>query len=1065
MTAGVLLLLAAGVFCVSSALPAHVPCNEVTGFTPADLLNVSGHVTIYTGKILSIFLEDGHVCQWSRKEEMPILNGRYNLTTQPLSEVDSGEYTLWCQPQNNTPISMTVYLNVVTKPPTKPQLILNKMESKTSPWFKCITHGFPKPLIEWSSAKVVQNLCKNDGSVQSEISSIEYYQMGAMCCASNKAGRECSRLYDFDLTSTTIPSNVTLSPGQSLLMRCRLKSDSPKWHKDNKAVTKCSSEDINKTCFWYDKHLSIKMSYLSIPSINVDNRGTYTCRSGTRTKTVHVSVQVEGFLSVEMEESLIIPREHINSSCLQANVSYHPSIQKCFWETPDQKTKCITEAWVTKQKSVRLCGHLKTGEYKLYIEAGGRNESKFLSLCVADTPDFKITEDNNTYTVKTFSVVPANYTWMSCFNDSCETDSSWEIIAQTTERDLEVSCKKRIQSSLRRELVTGLYVRFCISNSVGHKCQKICHFALPPQPSTGNQYDENSALLKSCSIFLLLALTIVSILLLYFIKKKPKYEPQLQMIQMIGPNDNDYIYINFKDFAYDSKWEFPRENLELGKELGSGAFGMVLQATAYGINKPGVSQHVAVKMLKEKHQRVEKEALMSELKMLTHIGHHANIVNLLGACTDSGPIYLIFQYCHYGDLLNYLKNNSERYHKSVTDAFKKDRFSCLYHNLQNSKPAREIPTTVDNYVPMYSSTTRGQENITLLSLNSTGDSFEDPLMFESPDEEEDDLEALTFDDLLSFAYQVARGMEFLSSKNCIHRDLAARNVLVTKGRLAKIGDFGLARDIDNDSNYVVRGNVRLPVKWMAPESIFQGMYTMKSDVWAYGILLWEIFSLGVSPYPGMKVNHTFYAMIERGFKMESPYYATESVYDIMCKCWELDSCNRPSFSKLVSFMAAQLTEREEKLYHNMLDSNSTDYKNTTTILEISALIKQTESNTVSGNDYSQTNTTENEAAIHEFIDALPESGKEGILRCHPDLAGRDLQRGTLTLESREEQARAGLDALSSAEASLLAQLNHDYKKRFEFPFVICAKMNDKATILRQLSDALARIVQRRVHAG
>lgn len=97
-----------------------------------------------------------------------------------------------------------------------------------------------------------------------------------------------------------------------------------------------------------------------------------------------------------------------------------------------------------------------------------------------------------------------------------------------------------------------------------------------------------------------------------------------------------------------------------------------------------------------------------------------------------------------------------------------------------------------------------------------------------------------------------------------------------------------------------------------------------------------------------------------------------------------------------------------------------------------------------------------EAAIHEFIDALPESGKEGLIRCHPDLAGRDLQCGTLTPESREEQVRAGLDALSSAEASLLAQLNEDYKKRFEFPFVICVKMNDKATILRQLSERIGK---------
>lgn len=97
-----------------------------------------------------------------------------------------------------------------------------------------------------------------------------------------------------------------------------------------------------------------------------------------------------------------------------------------------------------------------------------------------------------------------------------------------------------------------------------------------------------------------------------------------------------------------------------------------------------------------------------------------------------------------------------------------------------------------------------------------------------------------------------------------------------------------------------------------------------------------------------------------------------------------------------------------------------------------------------------------EAALHEFIDALPQSGKEGILRCHPDLAGRDLQCGTLTPESREEQARAGLDALSSSEASHLAQLNLDYKKRFEFPFVICAKMNDKATILREISERIGK---------
>ncbi|KAG7273936.1 hypothetical protein CRUP_011072 [Coryphaenoides rupestris] len=367
-------------------------------------------------------------------------------------------------------------------------------------------------------------------------------------------------------------------------------------------------------------------------------------------------------------------------------------------------------------------------------------------------------------------------------------------------------------------------------------------------------------------VLLVTLMIVIGLLVLYTVKKKPQYKSQLQMIQMTGPNDNDYIYINFKDFEYDQKWEFPRENLELGKELGSGAFGMVIQATAFGLGTLESSQ-VAVKMLKEKHQKVEKEALMSELKMMTQVGNHNNIVNLLGACTATGPIYLIFQFCCYGDLLNYLKNNRERYHKSLTEAFNKDRFSGLYHNLQSERDSSDLQVAVDSYIDMHPLTTMGQENHALLNLTAEG-------ICKDPEQQQpEELEALTYNDLLSFAHQVAKGMEFLSSRNCIHRDLAARNILVTKDRLVKIGDFGLARDINNDSNYVVR----LPVKWMAPESIFQGMYTMKSDIWAYGILLWEIFSLGVTPYPGVKVDNKFYAMIERGFQMECPYYASDSV--------------------------------------------------------------------------------------------------------------------------------------------------------------------------------------------
>ncbi|KAJ6662303.1 hypothetical protein lerEdw1_012467 [Lerista edwardsae] len=387
-----------------------------------------------------------------------------------------------------------------------------------------------------------------------------------------------------------------------------------------------------------------------------------------------------------------------------------------------------------------------------------------------------------------------------------------------------------------------------------------------------------------CLLFIGLLFTLIC----HNYKKQSRYESQLKMIQMLGPSDNEYIYVDFSELAYDLKWEFPRENLELGQVLGSGAFGKVVNAAAYGINETGVSVQVAVKMLKEKHSSSEKDALMSELKMMTHIGSHENIVNLLGACTVSGPIYLIFEYCCYGDLLNYLRNKRERFHKTWTDVFKHHNFS-FYHNFPELPDSRKRSFFKNGsyiyrgIIPVdggddYFGNMHGKQDlaskpdgIALLS------ELEEMKYVNRKMDDEEDLNVLTFEDLLYFSYQVAKGMEFLESRSCVHRDLAARNVLVTHGKVAKICDFGLARDIENDSNYIIRGNVQLPVKWMSPESLFEGIYTIKSDVWSYGILLWEIFSLGVNPYPGMRVDSNFYKLIQSGFKMDRPFYATEEM--------------------------------------------------------------------------------------------------------------------------------------------------------------------------------------------
>ncbi|MBN3321732.1 FLT3 kinase, partial [Atractosteus spatula] len=113
---------------------------------------------------------------------------------------------------------------------------------------------------------------------------------------------------------------------------------------------------------------------------------------------------------------------------------------------------------------------------------------------------------------------------------------------------------------------------------------------------------------------------------------------------------------------------------------------------------------------------------------------------------------------------------------------------------------------------------------------------------------------------------------------------------------------------------------------MVPESLFDGIYTMQSDVWSYGILLWEIFSLGVNPYPGMKVDRHFYSLIQSGFKMDQPYYASQAVYNMMKSCWTLEPRKRPEFWKIVKFMEYQLADAEDEIYYNM-DKKSSVYRN------------------------------------------------------------------------------------------------------------------------------------------
>ncbi|ETE73735.1 Fibroblast growth factor receptor 4, partial [Ophiophagus hannah] len=288
------------------------------------------------------------------------------------------------------------------------------------------------------------------------------------------------------------------------------------------------------------------------------------------------------------------------------------------------------------------------------------------------------------------------------------------------------------------------------------------------------------------------------------------------------------------ELPLDSKWEFPRDRLVLGKPLGEGCFGQVVRAEAYGIDteRPERPLTVAVKMLKDNATDKDLADLISEMEMMKLMDQHKNIINLLGVCTQDGPLYVIVEFAAKGNLREYLR-------------------------------ARRPPT------PDYT--------------------FDITKMPE---------EQLSFKDLVSCVYQVARGMEYLESKRCIHRDLAARNVLVTEENVIKIADFGLARGVHDIDYYKKTSNGRLPVKWMAPEALFDRVYTHQSDVWSFGILMWEIFTLGGSPYPGIPVEELF-KLLKEGHRMDKPSNCTHELYMMMRECWHAVPSQRPTFKQLV----------------------------------------------------------------------------------------------------------------------------------------------------------------------
>ncbi|MBZ3882788.1 Platelet-derived growth factor receptor beta [Sciurus carolinensis] len=291
----------------------------------------------------------------------------------------------------------------------------------------------------------------------------------------------------------------------------------------------------------------------------------------------------------------------------------------------------------------------------------------------------------------------------------------------------------------------------------------------------------------------------------------------------------------------------------------------------------------------------EKQALMSELKIMSHLGPHLNVVNLLGACTKGGPIYIITEYCRYGDLVDYLHRNKHSFLQHHSDK-RRPPSAELYSNALPMGPP--LPSHVSltgesdggymdmskdesvDYVPMLDM----KGDVTYADIESSSymapydnyvpsapkRTYQATLINESP--------VLIYADLVGFSYQVANGMEFLASK-CAEWLGSATGLSV--------------------HSVCSCPQTFLPLKWMAPESTFNSLYTTLSDVWSFGILLWEIFTLALAgSCPWTSSSNA----IERGCCMVTLTLTCSRSHEnceIMKRCWEEKFEVRFPFSQLL----------------------------------------------------------------------------------------------------------------------------------------------------------------------
>ncbi|XP_028417030.1 tyrosine-protein kinase receptor Tie-1-like [Dendronephthya gigantea] len=239
-----------------------------------------------------------------------------------------------------------------------------------------------------------------------------------------------------------------------------------------------------------------------------------------------------------------------------------------------------------------------------------------------------------------------------------------------------------------------------------------------------------------------------------------------------------------------------------------------------------------------------------------------------GCCTKTRPICLVLEYAPGGNLLNHLRALKKKCKDSVVAARTDD--GPTNSKEENFTEPGEMPSDEKSV------TKDGGSNAEISNRIK-----------------EEIRASLDSKELESFSHQIAAGMKYISDHGIVHRDLAARNILLGKDKILKISDFGLSRE----GTYVQKPGGRVPYRWLAIEAIQERSYSTASDVWAFGIVLWEICTLGDTPYSTVS-DRDLKDFLLSGKRLEKVENCTDNIYEIMSKCWSHLPQDRPTFGEL-----------------------------------------------------------------------------------------------------------------------------------------------------------------------